>query len=109
MVALASSLVCPADKTLLPGAQMSVQEPQLENEERESWDVVEPTVMAAGTNAGEKLHASELSFPPATTTVTPPLTAALTASAIACWVPLPPKLIDATAGRVGFVASQSRA
>merc|ERR1740123_3036281 len=65
--------------------------------------------MAAGTKAGEKRHASLLLFPPATTTTTPPFTAALTASAMACWVPLPPKLIDATAGRVGFLASQSKA
>jgi len=71
--------------------------------------VVDPTVMALGTNAGEKLHESELSFPPATTTVTPPFTAASTASTIACWLPLPPKLIDATAGRVGLVANQSKA
>jgi len=65
--------------------------------------------MALGTNAGEKRQASLLLFPPATTTVTPEFTAASTASAMACWVPLPPKLIDATAGRVGLVANQSRA
>jgi hypothetical protein len=65
--------------------------------------------MAEGTNAGEKRQLSLLLFPPATTTVTPPLTAASTASRMACWVPLPPKLMDATAGRVGLVASQSKA
>jgi len=38
----------PADTTPLPGAQMSVQEPKFENEERASPAVVEPTVMALG-------------------------------------------------------------
>jgi len=71
--------------------------------------VVDPTVMALGTNAGEKSHASALEFPPATTTVTPEFTATSTASTIACWLPLPPKLIDATAGRAGWTASQSKA
>merc|ERR1719464_2405832 len=65
--------------------------------------------MALGTKAGVNSQASLLLFPPATTTVTPASTAASTASAMACWVPLPPKLIDATAGRVGLVANQSRA
>jgi len=78
-------------------------------EERVSDLVVEPTVMADGTKAGENLHASLLLFPPATTTVTPELTAASTASLMACWVPLPPSDILAIAGRVVEVASQSNA
>jgi len=65
--------------------------------------------MALGTNAGEKLQASELLLPPATTTTTPELTAASTASAMACCVPLPPKLMLAMAGRTWLVASQSSA
>merc|ERR1740123_2263502 len=60
--------------------------------------------MAAGTKAGVNLHASSSLFPAATTTTTPPFTAAFTASATAFGVPNPPKLIDATAGRVGLVA-----
>jgi hypothetical protein len=71
--------------------------------------VVEPTVMADGTKAGEKRQESELLLPPATTTVTPEFTAASTASFMACCVPDPPKLMLATAGRVGLVASQSNA
>jgi len=74
-----------------------------------SVDVVEPTVMADGTKAGEKRHASLLLFPPATTTTTPAFTAPLTASLMACWVPLPPKLIEEMAGRVGLLANQSKA
>jgi len=56
----------------------------LENEERESVEVVDPTVMAFGTKAGEKRQASLLLLPPATTTVTPAFTAASTASFMAC-------------------------
>merc|ERR1719297_288022 len=100
---------CDADTTLLPGAQMSVQLPKLLNEDRRSLLSVEPTVIADGTKAGENPQASRLLLPPATTTTTPEFTAASTASRMACWVPKPPKLIDATAGRVGLVAIQSRA
>merc|ERR1719416_151126 len=67
-VAEAVSLLWPAEVTPLPGAHMSV----------------EPTVMAAGTKAGEKRHASLLELPPATTTTTPEFTAAFTASLMAC-------------------------
>jgi len=48
-------------------------------DDRLSADVVEPTVIAEGTKAGEKPHASLLSLPPATTTTTPLFTAASTA------------------------------
>jgi len=68
-----------------------------------------PTVTALGTKAGEKPQASEFSLPAATTTVTPALTAASTASFIAWMVPLPPRLMLATAGRVLLVANQSNA
>ena len=54
----------------------------IENEDRASAKVEEPTVMALGTNAGEYLQASLLSFPAATTTVTAAFTAASTASFI---------------------------
>jgi len=78
-------------------------------EERLFAEVVDPTVMAFGTKAGENPHASLLSFPPATTTVTPLSTAVSTATFMAFWVPDPPKLILATAGLSPVVANQSRA
>jgi len=59
-----------------PGAKMSRHLPQLEKEDLASTDVVDPTVMAAGTNAGLNPHASLLLLPAATTTVTPYATAA---------------------------------
>jgi len=65
---------------------------------------VDPTVIADGTNAGENPQASLLELPPATTTVTPDPVAASTASAMACWVPVPPKLMLATTGRVELTA-----
>jgi len=61
--------------------------------------VVEPTVMASGTNAGLKLHAFALLLPAATTTITPPSVAFWIALAIACDVPEPPRLAD---HRTGF-------
>jgi len=103
------SLVCKADKMLLPGAQMFVHAPKFENEDRASWDVVEPTVMADGMNAGENSHESSSELPPATTTTTLALVAASTASFIADWTPGPPKLMLATAGRRLLVANQSNA
>jgi len=72
-------------------------------------EVVLPTVIALGTYAGEKPQASLLSLPAATTTATPLFTAASTASFIAEFVPLPPKLMLATAGRTPPVANQSNA
>jgi len=79
------------------------------NEDRASRLVVEPTVTADGTKAGEKPQASLLLLPPATITITPELTAASTASLMADWVPWPPKLMEAMAGRTLDLASQSRA
>ena len=57
IVLVAVSLVLHADVMLLPGAKMSTHVPKLENEERASLIVVEPTVMALGARAGETLHA----------------------------------------------------
>merc|ERR1719384_2444948 len=71
------SEACEADTTSLPGAQMSVQLPKLLKDDLASVEVVEPTVMADGTKAGENVHASALLLPPAT------FTAASTASCIA--------------------------
>jgi len=108
-VCLPVSLVWSAETMLLPGAQISTQDPKLLKPERASVLVVEPTVTAEGTNAGEKKHASELVLPAATTTVTPALTAASTAACIALCVPWPPKLMLEMVGLFAFVASQSKA
>merc|ERR1719401_1298921 len=75
-------------------------------EERLSRLSVEPTVIADGTKAGENLQASVLLLPPATTTVTPAATAPSTACTMAAWLPNPPKLMLATAGRIEEVAMQ---
>ena len=56
---------------LLLGAKMSTHVPQLEKEDRTSVLVVEPTVIAVGSLAGDLSHASPLLLPAATTVVTP--------------------------------------
>ena len=61
---------------------MSRHVPKLENDERASDDVVDPTVIAAATRAGEKLHALALSLPAATAYVTPSLIELTTALSI---------------------------
>lgn len=57
MVAVAVSLVYQAEVMLEPGAKRSRHVPQFEKEERTSVLVVEPTVIAAATRAGETLQA----------------------------------------------------
>jgi hypothetical protein len=57
IVLVAVSLVLHADVMLLPGAKRSRQVPKLENEERASLVVVDPTVIAFATRAGDTLHA----------------------------------------------------
>jgi hypothetical protein len=52
-VFVAVSLVFQAEVMLEPGAKMSRHVPKFENEERASVLVVEPTVFAAATRAGE--------------------------------------------------------
>jgi len=81
-----------------PGAKMSTQLPVLLKYERASDEVVAPTVIAAGAEAGEYEHASSSSFPAATTTVMPALRIAVTA-ALSDVEKLPPIDIDATHGR----------
>jgi len=98
-----------AERMSLPGAQISTHEPKLLKEDLWSRKSVDPTLMAAGTKAGEKPHASELEFPDATTTTTPASTAAVTAVLIAACVPRPPKLMLEIAGLEAVVASQSNA
>ena len=57
IVLVAVSLVLHADVILLPGAKMSRQVPKFENEERASLVVVDPTVIALATRAGDELQA----------------------------------------------------
>ena len=67
MVFVAVLLVFHADVIEEPGAKMSRQVPMLENGDRASVLVVDPTVIAFGTRAGEELHAfAPLSLPAAT-------------------------------------------
>jgi hypothetical protein len=54
-----------ADVMLEPGAKRSTHVPKFENDERASVLVVEPTVFAAETRAGEPLQAFALSLPAA--------------------------------------------
>ena len=58
IVLVAVSLVLHDEVMLLPGAKRSTQVPKFENEERASVIVVEPTVIALATRAGDVLHAS---------------------------------------------------
>ena len=53
MVLIAVVEVCHAAVIEDPGAKMSTQVPKLENEDLASVLVVEPTVMAEGSEAGE--------------------------------------------------------
>ena len=53
-----------ADLTFDPGAHILVQLPQFENDDLEHVLVVEPTAIAHGTKAGEKLQASEFESTP---------------------------------------------
>jgi hypothetical protein len=54
-----------------PGANMSTHLPWLEKMDGTSSNVVAPTVIALGADAGDLVHASVDSFPAATTTVIP--------------------------------------
>src|SRR5690349_2953020 len=61
------SLVFQADVIAVPGAKMSTHEPTLENDDRRSYWLLEPTVIACGRRAGERVQASApLSLPAAT-------------------------------------------
>ena len=65
MVFVAVLLVFQAEVMLDPGAKMSTHVPKFENEERASVIVVDPTVLAARTRAGEELQALAFEFPAA--------------------------------------------
>ena len=89
-----------------PGAKMSTQVPKFEKDERASVEVVEPTVMAAATRAGDCVHASALLLPAAMEYVTPELMELLTAVSSAEDAP-PPRLMFATAGLMWLAVTQS--
>src|SRR5215212_5854683 len=105
MVFVAVSLDAQAEVMLEPGATMSTHVPKFEKLERASLLVVEPTVMAAPTRAGEEPHASALLLPAATANVTTELIALATAESSVELMP-PPRLMLATAGRMRFAATQ---
>merc|ERR1719221_216545 len=92
---------------LLPGAKMVMQEPKLLKLERASVEVEEPTLIALGTYAKVKSHASPLLLLAATVTVTPTLTIASTAASDPAATPPLPKLMVQTAGIMAFKATQS--
>ena len=71
--------------------------------------VVAPTSIASAANAGEKLQASALELPAATTTVRPAAVAAPMALVYAASWPEPPKLMLITAGLAPVVVIQSMA
>mmetsp|Transcript_8672 Transcript_8672/g.19849 ORF Transcript_8672/g.19849 Transcript_8672/m.19849 type:complete len:291 (-) Transcript_8672:704-1576(-) len=113
IVASAESPLCPAEVMELPGAKMSRHLPMLLKPDRESVEVVDPTVIASGAFAGEYSQASGTfespSFPAATTTTTP--------SSVAFWIALftdaslalPPRLALMIAGFTPFETTQSMA
>ena len=78
-IAVLESVPLIADVISEPGAQTSTHEPKLLNPDLASEDVVEPTVIANGSEAGDALQAFPFSLPAATTIVTPALTASATA------------------------------
>jgi hypothetical protein len=65
IVFVAVLLVAHADVMLDPGAKMSTTLPKFENEERASFIVLAPTVMASLTRAGEELLAFVFELPAA--------------------------------------------
>jgi hypothetical protein len=65
MVLVAVSLVFQDDVILDPGANMSRHVPKFEKDERASVVVVDPTVSALATRAGDELQALVLLFPAA--------------------------------------------
>src|ERR1051325_4204016 len=106
MVFVAVSDVSHAEVIEEPGAKMSTHVPKFEKEERASVEVVEPTVIAAATRAGEEPQASALLLPAAMEYVTPELIELLTAVSSAEDAP-PPRLMFATAGLMWFAVTQS--
>ena len=82
-------------RTPTPGAKTSMMEPKLEKLARASLLPEAATVIASVSEAGEELLASALSFPAATTTVTPAAMVERTAEFTAEETP-PPRDIERT-------------
>lgn len=61
----------PAERIALPGAYTSRQDPKLLKPDRASLASVDPTVIAFGSEAGEKAQASALLLPAAAMMTTP--------------------------------------
>src|SRR5262245_48020666 len=80
-----------------PGAKMSTTLPKFEKDDRASALVLDPTVMAALTRAGDWLDAFVLPLPAATAYVTPAVIELFTAVSSDVLMP-PPRLMFATAG-----------
>merc|ERR1719215_1912812 len=108
-VSLAESDPIKAEVMSAPGAQMLLQEPKLLKEALASPGVVAPTVMASGTKAGEKSQDQLFTLPAATTTATPALVAAFTATSMDQDSPLNCRLTLAMAGLCALVEIQSKA
>ena len=95
-VAVAVSELKYDDKIPEPGAKISRHVPKLENDERASVVVVEPTVIALAARAGDELQALALLLPAATAIGTPELERLFTAVSRhlkrrrrdSCWQPL---------------------
>src|SRR5437879_8041188 len=104
---VAVSLALPAERMLTPGAKRSRQVPKFEKPARVSLaGSTAPTVIAAGTRAGEALQASAFELPAATAKVTPAAIALPTDVSSAVNAPNP-MLKLATAGSVLFAVTQS--
>src|SRR5262249_1940323 len=111
IVLVAVSLVFHAEVIPTPGAKMSRQVPKLENDAFWSLLWVAPTVIAAGTRAGEVLQAScglpKMSpLPAAIPYVTPEAMEFETALSSVASAP-PPRLMFATAGLTACWVTQS--
>ena len=65
-VAVAVLLVIHAERIAEPGAKISTTLPKFENDERASLLVLDPTVIASVTRAGEELAAFAFELPAAT-------------------------------------------
>src|SRR5690606_7320526 len=89
-----------------PGAYRSTTEPKLEKSDWASSLVLEATVRASGTRAGEPWPASADSLPAATAKVTPEAMALATAASRAGSA-APPRLMLATEGPWWFSVTQS--
>src|SRR6185295_2184648 len=106
IVATRLSPVPQAEVMFTPGAKISTHVPQFVNQALWSRLSLAATVMAPGTREGEKVQASQLAFPAATTYVNPAAIELVIASSRAC-VALPLRLILTTAGFIPWRVTQS--